>query len=327
MCIHCSNLGKKPQNPTAQRLGEILAEWQPNTVEGLYHQYLQLLSPGFDHVLIYSRYDRICRQKSPIGWKSNISLLAAPVHVVNRSNNGEALGTRSFEGASSQSMNDLHSFLSNTGDSKGFRMICAQHLTSFSIETLGSALSLDPNVLGHHIGTSYKSIEACTGFDKLGDMAIGHIRSSVGDFERDRNLQIVRKRVGRLSHANVNHAKDDVLRKSVRRPTKYSPADPSITFSISIPRTIYVQGYHPEDEKPGFVGRGMATRVLGLQDRILCHRYARQRFCDNDFACDQGERYSQNALDIVQHVTVQIKMRGNTSRPKEGKCDTHYGFF
>ncbi|KAI3196134.1 hypothetical protein CBS147311_7636 [Penicillium roqueforti] len=206
-------------------------------------------------------------------------------------------------------MRDLELHLSNTDpDSKDHprcRIICAQHITCLSMEALGSGLSLDPNVFSHHIGTSFKDIEKSTGINKLCNTNIGHIPSSVGTYEHERNLQIVKRHLGRLSIANVEHAKDLTTRDSIVK-SIYLHQDHPITFSVDVPRTIYVQGYQSEDDRTQAIGRFLRTRVLALQDRVLNRRIARQRFADDSMFCDQGERYSQNGLDILQHITIHV---------------------
>lgn len=67
-----------------------------------------------------------------------------------------------------------------------------------------------------------------------------------------------------------------------------------------------MQGYQSEDDRTKPTGRHLRARVLALQDRVLNRRIARQRFVDDNMFCDQGERYSQNGLDILQHVTIHV---------------------
>ena len=53
-----------------------------------------------------------------------------------------------------------------------------------------------------------------------------------------------------------------------------------------------------------------------LQDHILNRRSARKRFADDSILRDQGERYSQDGLDVLQHVTIHIM---NDSRDRESE--------
>jgi hypothetical protein len=166
--------GPMPQNPTAQRLGEILAAWFPNSAEGFYHQYLRALSPSYDHLLTYSRYDRLWRCVSQVSSSdvscSEISLLASPVHVIDIDDQHGILDHRHFDGTKPEAMRDLQHHLSQYGsdhrNKSRRRLVCVQHITCFSMEALGSGLSLDPNVFSHHIGTSFKEIERSTSIDK-----------------------------------------------------------------------------------------------------------------------------------------------------------------
>ncbi|OQE19270.1 hypothetical protein PENFLA_c019G01050 [Penicillium flavigenum] len=305
--------GSSPQNPTAQRLGEVLSAWLHNTPEGLYHQYLQNLSPAYDHLLTYSRYDRIWRfsEHSPhsLPYHSQISLMSSPVFVMDIDDNDRVMQNRQYNGTDADSMRELELHLStphpDSEDRRRCRIICAQHITSLSMEALGTGLSLDPNVFSKHIGTSFKDIEKSTGIYKLCNTKIDQIPSSVGTFENERNLQILKRHLGRLSIANVEHAKDLTIRNSVGK-SIYHDQDRPITFSVDVPRTIYVQEYQSEDDRTKPTGRHLRARVLALQDRVLNRRIARQRFVDDTMFCDQGERYSQNGLDILQHVTIHV---------------------
>ncbi|KAJ5205543.1 hypothetical protein N7491_003829 [Penicillium cf. griseofulvum] len=297
--------GPKPGNPTAQRLGEVLSAWLPGTPEGLYHQYLQTLSPDYDHLLIYSRYDRI--------WPCLIILrflfMSSPVFVMDIDDNDRVIDRRDYDGTDPNSMRELESHLSNvdcnSNNRQRCRIISAQHLTSVSMEALGSGLSLDPNVFSHHIGTSFKDIEKSTGIEKLCSTKIEQIPSSVGTFEYEKNLQILKRHLGRLSIANVEHAKDLTARGSMLTSIHHRQGHP-MTFSMDVPRTIYVQGYRPEEERTHVIGRRLRARVLALQDRVLSRRISRQRFVDDSMFCDQGERYSQDGLDILQHITIHV---------------------
>ncbi|CAG8329779.1 unnamed protein product [Penicillium nalgiovense] len=305
--------GPSPQNPTAQRLGEVLSAWLPNTPEGIYHQYLQTQSPAYDHLLTYSRYDRIWRfsEHSPhsLSYHSQISLLSSPVFVIDIGDNDRVMQNRQYNGTDTDSMRELESHLSNPNpdseDRRRCRIICAQHITCLSMEALGTGLSLDPNVFSNHIGTSFKDIEKSTGIYKLCNTKIDQIPSSIGIFENEKNLQILKTHLGRLSIANVEHAKDLTIRNSVAK-SIYRDQDRPITFSVDVPRTIYVQGYQSEDDRTKPTGRHLRARVLALQDRVLNRRIARRRFVDDNMFRDQGERYSQNGLDILQHVTIHV---------------------
>ncbi|CAG8896346.1 unnamed protein product [Penicillium egyptiacum] len=291
--------GPRAQNPTAQRLGEVLSAWLPNRPEGLYDQYLQTLSPDYDHLLTYSRYDRIWRfsKHSPhsLSYHSQISLLSSPVLVIDIGNNDRVIRNQSH----------LSNANSDLEDRRRCRIICTQHITCLSMEALGTGLSLDPNVFSHHIGTSFKDIEKSTGIYKLCNTKIEQIPSSVGTFEHERNLQILKTLLGRLSIANVEHAKDLTTRDSIVK-SVYHHQDHPITFSVDVPRTIYVQGYQSEDDRTEPTARHLRARVLALQDRVLNRRISRQRFVDDNMFCDQGERYSQNGLDILQRITIHV---------------------
>ncbi|OAX82594.1 hypothetical protein ACJ72_03058 [Emergomyces africanus] len=302
----------KPQNPTARRLREVLTAWLPNSSEGAYHEYLQHLSPDYDHLLTYSWYDRLWRSASDDSkrhWESEISLHASPVHVIEINNQKGFLKHSHYDGTIAESMAELQSHLSGHPDSsKGdlcYRIICTQHVTSLSMEALGCGLSLDPNVLSRHIGTAFKPIEACTSLAELCNTDISNVPSSVGNFEKDRNLQIVRKSLGRLSIANVDHAKDHTTRHSLLK-SSYDCQSYPVTLTVDVPRTIYVQAYQHENDKTSVAGHHVPIRALTLQEPILTRRIARDRFGDDSMLCDQGERYTQNGLDILQHITVHI---------------------
>ncbi|KXG51216.1 uncharacterized protein PGRI_067880 [Penicillium griseofulvum] len=170
--------------------------------------------------------------------------------------NDRVIDRRDYDGTYHDSMKALKSHLSNVdcqNNHRRCRIISAQHLTCVSMEALGSGLALDPNVFSHHIGTSFKDIEKSTGIEKLCNTKIEQISSSVGTYEYERNLQIVKSRLGRLSIANVEHAKDLTVRGSILRSIHHRQGHP-ITFSIDVPRTMYVQGYRPEDERMPAVG-------------------------------------------------------------------------
>lgn len=158
--------GPNAQNPTALRLGEVLSTWLSDIPQGRYDQYLQTLSPAYDHLLTYSRYDRIWRfsEHSPhrLGYKSQITLLSSPMFVMDIGDNDRVTDHRRYDGTDPESMGVLESHLSSTDlDSEVHprprpRIICAQHITCLNMEALGSGLSLDPNVFSHHIGTSFR---------------------------------------------------------------------------------------------------------------------------------------------------------------------------
>lgn len=78
--------GPMRSSPTALRLAEVLSAWLPGSSEGVYSRYLQSFSPKFDHLLTYSRYDRLWRlsQHGPSDhrYSFQISLLSSPVHVI-----------------------------------------------------------------------------------------------------------------------------------------------------------------------------------------------------------------------------------------------------
>lgn len=103
----------------------------------------------------------------------------------------------------------------------------------------------------------------------------------------------------------MEHAKDLTTRDSIVKSIYHLQGQP-ITFSVDVPRTIYVQGYQSEDDRTQTTGRSLRARVLALQDRVLNRRIARQRFVDDSMFCDQGERYSQNGLDILQNITIHV---------------------
>ncbi|CAI7576863.1 unnamed protein product [Penicillium glandicola] len=310
----------KAQNPTAQRLGELLSTWLPTTPQGIYDQYLQTLSPDYDHLLTYSRYDRIWRfaENMPysLPYHSEISLLSSPVFVMDISDKDQVTDHRQYDGTNAESMRELELHLSNADldwdDRRRCRIICAQHVTCSSMEALGSGLSLDPNVFSHHVGTFFKDIEKSTSIGELCNTYTEHIWSSVGGFERHKNLQILKGDLGRLSIANVEHAKDLTARDSILKPTHGLQRYP-ITFSVDVPRTIYVQGYESVHDRTQVIGRRLRARVLALQDRVLNCRIARKRFGDDSMLCDQGERYSQNGLDILQHITIHVTNESLTS--------------
>lgn len=307
------------QSPTALRLGEVLSAWLPGS-EGVYSRYLQSLSPKFDHLLTYSRYDRLWRlsQHGPSDYRYSfqISLLSSPVHVIDTVKT--TTDHRKYDGTNAESMEKLKTDLSNKNPNHagGFsRIVCAQHLTCLSMEALGAGLFMDPNVFSHHIGMTFKEIEKNTSIEKLCNTKIDDIPTSVGAWERDRNLQIMKNHLGRFQFANVDHAKDLTARESLFK-SIYNWQGYPMTISVDIPRTIYVQGYQMEDDRASVVRRGLRTEPWGLQDPILHRRSARQRFADDSMICDQGERYSQNGLDVLQHVTIHV---ANDSQNPEGQ--------
>ncbi|CAG7917968.1 unnamed protein product [Penicillium olsonii] len=275
------------QSPTAQRLAEVLSAWLPDSHEGIYHRYLQSLSPDYDHLLTYSRNDRIWRfsplSAHQVGYHSQISTVRSPIHVIDTSH-------RKFDGTELSSM-------------QSFRNLFPSPNQNFA---LGSGLSLDPNVCSHHIGTSFRAIEQSTSLEKIGvsQFKVDSIPTSVGAYERDRNLQIVQRHLGRLKFANVEHATDLTFRDSAFK-SMYDRNDYPVTISIDIPRTIYVQGYQSQSTRTGAI-KSLSEMSLGLQDGILNRRSARHRFADDSILRHQGERYTQQGLDILQHVTIHI---------------------
>lgn len=312
--------GPKPRNPTARRLGEVLAAWSPDSHEGLYHEFLGTLSPDYDHLLTYSRYDRAWRCASQVHLPglscSEISLQASTVHVIDFDDRHGILNHRCYDGTKPEAMIDLQQHLSDYGgdldtDTRN-RIICSQHVTCFSMEALGRGLCLDPNVFSHHIGSSFKEIEKATGMDQFGHTSIKNIQSLVGTFERGRNLQIIKSSLGRLAFANVDHSKDSTTRRYALA-SIYNDNDYPLTLSVDLPRTLYLQGYQSEDDRSGIAGHQLNLRALALQEPILNRRVARKRFADDQMLCDQGERYSQNGLDILQHITLHIQQ--NTKFP------------
>lgn len=301
------------QSPTAQRLGEILSAWLPDSREGIYHQYLQSLSPGYDHLLTHSRYDRLWRFSHLLPhetrFSSQTSSLSSPVHVI-ENNNHRAPVHHTFDGTNFESMEDFKSKITSQDRNPAYGSSCvvgAQHLTCLSMEALGSGLSLDPNVLSHHIGSAFKAIEQDTSLHRLenSETRVNSIPTSVGVYERDRNLQILRNHLGRLQFANVEHARDLTVRDCILK-SPYNRYELAVTVSVDIPRTIYVQGYQSDEHRTNPVPRRFDTMALGLQDAVLNRRSARQRFGDDSMLCDQGERYWQNGLDVLQHVTINV---------------------
>lgn len=218
-------------------------------------------------------------------------------------------------------MEKLENYLANENQNPArcsSRIVCAQHLTCLSMEALGAGLSMDPNVFSHHIGMTFKEIEKNTSIAKLCNTKIENIPTSVGVWERDRNLQIMRKHLGRFQFANVDHAKDLTARKSLFN-SIYKRQDYPMTISVDIPRTIYVQGYQEEDDRASVVGRRLRSEPWGLQDPIVHRRSARQRFADDSMICDQQERYSQNGLDVLQHVTIHVTNDSKNPEGQQGK--------
>jgi hypothetical protein len=297
------------KNPTALRLAEVLSAWLPDSPEGVYSQYLQSLSPQYDHLLTYSRYDQIWRfSENPdykLRYRSHISLLTSPVHVIDVGD--QATNHWSYDGTNPKSMETLRrQLVDETSKSEGSsRIICTQHLTCLSMEALGIGLSMDPDVFSHHIGMSFKEIEKSTSINKLCETNIGDIPTSIGLYERDKNLQICKRFLGPFQYANVNHAKDHTTRNSLLK-SIYNQNSVPITISVEVPRTIYVQGYQEENDTTGVVGRNLQITPWVLQDHILNRRPARQRFADDSMLRDQGERYSQDGLDILQHITIHV---------------------
>ncbi|CAG8058344.1 unnamed protein product [Penicillium olsonii] len=283
------------QSPTAQRLAEVLSAWLPESHEGIYHRYLQSLSPDYDHLLTHSRNDRIWRFSplSPhqVGYRSQISTLRSPIHVIDLGHTHNSLKHHKFDGTELSSMESLKNFLAGPDQNSA----------------LGSGLSLDPNVLSHHVGTSFRAIEQSTSIERIGvsQLKIDSIPTSVGAYEQDRNLQILQRHLGQFQFANVQHAKDLTFRDSAFKSMYNCDAYLPVTISIDIPRTIYVQGYQSEANRTSAI-RSLRTGSLGLQDGILSRRSARQRFADDSMLCDQGERYTQSGLDILQHVTIYV---------------------
>ncbi|KAJ5352361.1 hypothetical protein N7452_001335 [Penicillium brevicompactum] len=305
--------GPMIQSPTAQRLSELLSAWLPNSSEGIYHQYLQSLSPAYDHLLTYSRYDRIWRfsHLSPheIFFRSQISSTSSPVHVIYFS--PERTTASTFDGTDQESMDRFKRQLASDHQNPDYlssRVVCAQHLTCLSMEALGSGLSVDPNVLSHQIGMAFKAIEQDTSLDRLENSGIrvNTIPTSVGVYERDRNLQIVRNHLGRLQFKNVEYARDLTVRDSVLK-SVCNRDDYPMTISVDIPRTVYVQGYQSDEDRTNSALRRLSMVALGLQDGVLSRRSARRRFADDSMLCDQGESYTQYGLDILQHVTIHVK--------------------
>ncbi|CAG7942891.1 unnamed protein product [Penicillium salamii] len=303
--------GPMRQNPTAQRLAEVMAAWVPDSQEGIYHRYLQSLSPAYDHLLTFSRNDRIWRfshlPPHRRGYRSEISTLASPMYVLDM--NKVPHTDQKYDGTDLDSMKIMKDLLARPNPNPATsspRIVCAQHLTCLSMEALGSGLSMDPNVLSHHLGMSFKAIEQTTGLKTIGTSKTKteDIPTSIGAYERDRNLQIVKSELGLFQFANVDHAKDLTLRDTVSR-TIFTPYRLPLTISIGIPRTIYVQGYQDQNAGASAI-KSLRTESLGLQDVVLNRRIARQRFADDDFICDQGEKYTQNGLDILQHVTIHV---------------------
>ncbi|KAJ5173894.1 uncharacterized protein N7500_001825 [Penicillium coprophilum] len=246
--------------------------------------------------------------------------MSSPVFVIDIGDRDEITDRRDYDGTDPNSMRELESYLSNVHQASNYgrrcRIICAQHITCLSMEALGSGLSLDPNVFSHHIGSSFKDIEKSTGIGKLCNKKIEQIPSSVGAFEFEKNLQILKRHLGRLSIANVEHAKDLTTRDSILK-SVYGGEGHPITYSVDVPRTIYVQGYQSEDDRTEPTGRHLQARVLALQSRVLNRRIARQRFVDDSMFCDQGERYSQNGLDILQHITIHVISDGLNTNSRQ----------
>lgn len=122
---------------------------------------------------------------------------------------------------------------------------------------------------------------------------------------RGRNLQLIKSTLGRLAFTNVDHAKDSTVRESVAKSIYYDHTYP-LTLVIDVPRTIFLQGYQSEHDSSEIAGHRLDLRALVLQEPILNRRIARKRFADNSMLCDQGEQYSQNGLDILQHITIHV---------------------
>ncbi|CAG8372745.1 unnamed protein product [Penicillium salamii] len=183
--------GPMRQNPTAQRLAEVMAAWVPDSQEGIYHRYLQSLSPGYDHLLTFSRNDRIWRFSHVWphrrGYRSEISTLASPIHVLDMNNVPHS--DKKYDGTDLDSMKIMKDLLARPNPKLATsppRIVCAQHLTCLSMEALGSGLSIDPNVLSHHIGMSFKEIEQNTGLETIGasQTKTNSIPTSIGVYER-----------------------------------------------------------------------------------------------------------------------------------------------
>ena len=137
-----------------------------------------LSPPHYDHLLTYSRHDQIWRftQHSPakLHYRSQISPLSSPVHVINIGDHGVTKHLR-YDGTKTESMEDLKQHFINDNPNiagRSSRIICTQHLTYSSMEALGVGLSMDPDVFSHHIGMSFKEIERSTSIAELRDIKI-----------------------------------------------------------------------------------------------------------------------------------------------------------
>lgn len=250
--------------------------------------------------------------------------MSSPVHVIYLSPKRRTGSI--FDGTDQKSMDKFKRQLASDHENLDYlflRVVCAQHLTCLSMEALGSGLFVDPNVLSHHIGMAFKPIEQDTSLDRLENSGIrvNTIPTSVGVYERDRNLQIVRNHLGRLQFKDVEHARDLTVRNSVLK-SVYNRDDYPMTISVDIPRTVYVQGHQSDEDGTNPAPRRLSMIALGLQDGVLSRRSGRRRFADDSILCDQGESYTQYGLDILQHVTIHVKMNDDDPGNEEGMNTT-----
>ncbi|KAJ5521350.1 hypothetical protein N7527_005465 [Penicillium freii] len=207
----------KAQNPTVLRLGEVLSVWLPDTLQGQYDQYLQTLSPAYNHLLTYSQYNH---------YNSQISLLSSPVFVMNIGNNDRVTDHCQYNGIDPESIEALESHLSSAKLDSGDRP---------------PARIIYPNIFSHHIGTSFKDIEKSIGIYKLCNTKIEAIPLSISTFEHKKNLQILKSHLGRLSIANIEVNLSHFLWICHERYT-YRDINPR-TIEHSLLEEVYVQGF------------------------------------------------------------------------------------
>lgn len=249
--------GGRGYHEPARILGEINGKKE----EGPYHRYLESLSPDFDHLLAYSRYDYF--KTAGYRFRSGTANSFIPsfvsfssIYVIDILKYGRALEPQLFNGVDSSSMDELRALLSNESTSDHdvqYRIIYTQYLTAFSIEALGSALSLDPNVLSYYIGNMWKDCGKETAYcEKCPKLLKYHPPPFV-------------EPLGYYVGHNMGYAKDNAAHDSLAHSIYSTQAQPT-TFSVSIPRTVYVGDRDTKNDNVrdiGFQEPGLLYHLLG----------------------------------------------------------------
>ncbi|KAI9728484.1 MAG: hypothetical protein M1828_003886 [Chrysothrix sp. TS-e1954] len=283
--------------------------WQ-NACEGPYHQYLEYLSPDYNNILIYSRYGQKFWFADP---EQNLALQRrSPLHSVHVIDLGDADNKvakfqcgleyirRNIDKIDFLSeLTLLREHICSPADSDNvkvfMRVILVPNLMGPLIETLGAALSLEPDVFSYHIGSAYKSMGQ-------------YSKEVIAGSNADRMTQESGWRRARLPTADVVVSRDSAQYSAFDRELKTGTG---CTITIWLPRTLCVQSSTMDLNLVTEMWEKEMKQILLLQERLLFRRFGQFRSIPSYEGLDRRVKFTQLGIEILQRITVHVRRYAN----------------